>query len=280
MRGEVGAVETVKDRLWIWGHEAGSHNGAFGVPHGSRTTPAEGAHYLAVPNLVMVTFRGKPEPPLELHARALMPLKRVVWSIIGDSSSTRHDRATDLEEVIALSAQFPNIVGAIMDDFFHAPDARGVVSRVGPDDLAHFHSRLHAAPRPLDLWVVVYTHDLGLPIAQHLEHCDAVTFWTWHAQELRDLADNFAALEALAPKHRKVLGCYMWDYGAHKPMPVDLMEHQCRQGLRWLEEGRVQGIIFLASCICDLGFDAVAWTRAWIAEVGDRPCGPRTRISP
>jgi hypothetical protein len=272
-------METVKDRLWIWGHEAGSHNGAFGVRGPSRMTPAEAAYYLALPNLVMVTFAGKPEPPLDPHARALMPLKRLVWSIIGDSSSTRHDRATDLEEVIALSARFPNIVGAIMDDFFHAPDARGTVSRVGLDDLASFHSRLHAAPRSLDLWVVVYTHDLALPIAPHLEHCDVITFWTWRAEELRNLADNFAALEALGPKHSKVLGCYMWDYGARRPMPVDFMEHQCRQGLRWLEEGRVQGIIFLASCICDLGLDAVEWARAWIAEVGDRPLREKRQAS-
>jgi hypothetical protein len=262
---------TVKERLWIWGHEARSHNGAFGVQGPSRMTPAEAAYYLGVPNVVMVTFAGKPEPPLDLHARALLPLKRVVWSIIGDSSSKRNDRATDLEEVIALSAQYHNIEGAIMDDFFHPLNARGAVSRVGVDDLAYFHSRLHSAPRPLDLWVVVYTHNLGLPIAQHLEHCDVITFWTWRAEDLRDLAGNLATLEALAPRNRKILGCYMWDYGAHKPMPVESMDHQCRQGLRWLEEGRIEGIIFLASCICDLGFDAVEWTRAWIGEVGDRP---------
>jgi len=65
------------------------------------------------------------------------------------------------------------------------------------------------------------------------------------------------------------MGCYMWDYGTHKPMPVDAMHLQVEQGLRWLEAGRIQGIIFLASCICDLNLEAVEWTRRWIQTVGD-----------
>ena len=75
--------------------------------------------------------------------------------------------------------------------------------------------------------------------------------------------------EELAPKAGKVLGCYMWDYGEHHPMPVDRMAMQCELGLRWLREGRIEGMIFLASCICDLNIEAVEWTRNWIAKVGE-----------
>jgi hypothetical protein len=59
----------------------------------------------------------------------------------------------------------------------------------------------------------------------------------------------------------------MWDYGNKKPMPLDLMKHQCEIGLRWLEEGRIEGMVFLASCICDLDLEAVEWTRGWIEEI-------------
>jgi len=44
----------------------------------------------------------------------------------------------------------------------------------------------------------------------------------------------------------------------------------CEVGLRWLREGRIEGMIFLASCICDLGLKTVEWTRRWITEVGDQ----------
>ena len=60
----------------------------------------------------------------------------------------------------------------------------------------------------------------------------------------------------------------MYNYGEKKPMEVAQMEHQCALGLRWLKEGKIEGIIFLASCICDLKLPAVEWTRDWIARVG------------
>jgi hypothetical protein len=76
-------------------------------------------------------------------------------------------------------------------------------------------------------------------------------------------------LDAVAGPKRKVLGLYMWDYGTHRPMPIAAMGHQCEIGLSWLKEGRVEGLIFLASCICDLNLQAVEWSRRWIARHGD-----------
>jgi hypothetical protein len=54
-------------------------------------------------------------------------------------------------------------------------------------------------------------------------------------------------------------------------MAVEMMRHQCELGLRWLREGQIEGMIFLASCICDLELEAVEWTRSWIARVGAEP---------
>ena len=62
----------------------------------------------------------------------------------------------------------------------------------------------------------------------------------------------------------------MYDYGDKKPMPVSLMEKQCHLGLRWLQEGRIEGMIFLASCICDVGLEAVEWTRQWIQKLEEK----------
>ncbi|MEA4888580.1 MAG: hypothetical protein VB070_03845 [Clostridiaceae bacterium] len=35
-----------------------------------------------------------------------------------------------------------------------------------------------------------------------------------------------------------------------------------------MKSGKIEGVIFCANCIADLGLDAVAWTRRWIKEVG------------
>jgi len=266
-------MHSIRDHLWLWGHEAGSHNGRFGIPGSSSITPTEAARYMGIPNLIMVAFGGRPEPPFAQHALPMRSLARVVWSIVGDSSSTRNDDSPDMEEVIALAAEFPNVTGAMMDDFFHKPNEHGAVARYSAQQVAGFRQRLHGAPRPLDLWVVLYAHDLDLPIGDHLGQADVVSFWTWKSEDLGHLPGNFARAEALAPGARKVVGCYMWDYGASQPMPVERMAYQCETGLQWLKEGRIEGMIFLASCICDLGLEAVEWARRWIADVGGQPLG-------
>jgi hypothetical protein len=61
----------------------------------------------------------------------------------------------------------------------------------------------------------------------------------------------------------------MWDYGRKSPMPLDVLRDLYGLGLDWLRQGRIEGMIFLASCICDLELEAVEWTREWIAKIGD-----------
>jgi hypothetical protein len=63
-------------------------------------------------------------------------------------------------------------------------------------------------------------------------------------------------------------GCYLFDYGNNRPMPVERMKLQCELGLKWLREGKIEGMIFLASNVCDMKLPAVEWTREWIRNVG------------
>jgi hypothetical protein len=260
---------TVRDRLWLWGHREGSHNGLYNLPGDSRMTPAEAAFYLGIPNVIMVCFGGQPQPPFEQYAKSLRPFKRLVWSVVGDASSTRNDEASDLEAVLSLAENYDNVTGGILDDFFYNEPRDGKLSRYDLPDLNRFRERLHAAPRPLDLWVVLYDQLLDLPVQEYLAACDGVTFWTWTADQLEHLETNFARAETLIGDKRKMLGCYLWDFGRDRAMPLELMQFQCETGLRWLREGRIDGMIFLASCICDLEIEVVEWTRDWIACVGE-----------
>lgn len=260
----------IKDKFWIWGHEANSHYNEYNITTPSRMTPAEAAFYMSTPNLVMVRYNWKPRPPYDQYAQALSPLNRVVWSIMG-AVSQEYGGAESSDEVNIvrdLAARFPNISGVIMDDFFHPPDKDGNIGAFTPAQLEQIKKRLATCGRKLDLWVVLYSNQLDLPFARHIEQCDVLTFWTWRAEELDSLEQNFEHIEKTYPSLRKLLGCYMYDYGDKRKIPLPLMEKQCRLGLRWLKEGRIDGIIFLASCICDLGLEAIEWTRAWIDNVG------------
>ena len=74
-------------RLWLWGHQAGSHTTApdlFGIDGKSCVSPAEAARYLAIPNVIMVRFAGLPAPPYDTHALAL---NTVDW-VLCPSSAT------------------------------------------------------------------------------------------------------------------------------------------------------------------------------------------------
>jgi hypothetical protein len=232
-------------------------------------TPAEGATWLGVPNVIMVRYHGKPTPPYQECMEPLRPFPSVVWSIVGAGGETSDE---ERKHVLDILRGYPNIRGVIMDDFFKS-DGKGSLSLT---QLADVRRGIEQVGRPLELWVVLYAHQLDVPVGPHLQMCDTVTFWTWKQEQLDQLEENFATVERLAPRCGKVLGCYMWDFGNSKPMSVERMRRQCELGVRWLREGRIKGMIFLASCICDLGLETVEWTRRWIAEC-DTARGAQTR---
>ena len=75
-------MTAVRDSLWIWGHEAGSQSaenceGQWGPIGPSRVTPAEAAHYMGIPNCIMVVYRNRPAPPFDQEALALDVIKAV-----------------------------------------------------------------------------------------------------------------------------------------------------------------------------------------------------------
>jgi hypothetical protein len=265
--GENDGMTRVYDRLWLWGHDAGSHNNLWNLPTESRITPVEAAFYMRIPNVIMVRYRRESMPPTVQYSVPFRALDQVVWSVVGAGGVHLHE---DVDRVLELTGSLPNLTGVMMDDFFRRGETVEDVGVLSLMELRRLRERLSAAERPMHLWVVLYDHQLNLPVQEYLELCDKVTFWTWEAQNLTKLEENFAATEKLIPRScGKVLGCYMWDYGGKTPMPVESMERQCQLGFRWLKEGRIEGMIFLASCICDLDIPAVEWTRGWIAEAGD-----------
>ena len=180
------------------------------------------------------------------------------------------DREVPLDKAAAeASSTYPNFdpQSVLRAD---APDARPAAAALSPDQLRAVRQRLQIGQRRLDLGVTLYTHQLSPRILPHLDLCDVVSLWTWNARDVRDLEANFAKFRQLAPSQRVLLGCYMWDFGMQRPMPLELMQQQTKLGLEWLRAGQVDGLIFLATNICDLQLETVEWTRKWIAEVGDQ----------
>jgi len=262
---------TVRDRLWVFACPVNND-----YPHLRRRslmTPAESAFFFGIPNILIIQVRPRPgeeewfrpfEPPFDQYAIALRPLNRVVWSVVGGGGITEE---WERKQVLEMAKRIANFVGVFMDDFFH-PDEKQVAS-LAVDDLRNLQTVLKGQGKKLDLFVTLYTHQLDLPVGDYLSLIDVITLWTWKPADLVNLEANFKKLEQVAPRSRKMLGCYVVDYDNRTSTPIPAMQHQCELGLRWLKEKRIEGIIFLGNSVMDLGYEAVDWTRDWIERVAE-----------
>jgi len=250
----------MKEKLWLWGQMEGIQNGRWGLPGNSSIRPADACEYMGIENLFMVREFGKPEFPYEPYAESLKPLRKVVWSLVGAGGTFEEG---ELDRIVRLKKNYGNVTGAVLDDFFIREEGeKGVFSPAGVSDI---RETLHS--HNMELWVVLYQHQMDWQIAPYLSECDLITFWTWKSEELHSIEENFRRLQNIVPDARKMLGCYMWDYGNSKPMPAGLMEKQSLFGLQLLKEGDIEGMIFLSTCICDLGLETVEWSRGFIKKM-------------
>ncbi|NLW50796.1 MAG: hypothetical protein GXY85_08135 [Candidatus Brocadiaceae bacterium] len=261
----------LREKLWLWGQDAGTHHAYHGnewkLPGVNRMGPAESARDLGLVNCCRVVMSNRPLPPFDAESEKLKDLHRVVWSIVGDGSSVRNNAgATDLEEVIRQARLFPNVCGGIFDDFF----VDNAQPRVSLDQLKETKRRLaDNEVRPLDLWVVYYQRQLAQDYRAYLDVCDVITLWTWRGSDLPKIDENVAKLCRITPGKRRLAGCYLWNYGESRPMTAGQMEYQCARYLDGIRSGDLDGIVFCASTLTDIGLESVEWLRGWIREVGD-----------
>lgn len=111
---------TLRDRLWMWGHDAGSLNHAWGLDEygGGKILPADALEFMGIPNVCMVPFTGTPTP--EQYTEYAKPfhrpsVKRFTWSFIhGNANMADKIR----HSLYAIASEYPNLVGLDMDDFF------------------------------------------------------------------------------------------------------------------------------------------------------------------
>lgn len=183
----------------------------------------------------------------------------------------KDDQCLDLKNcTIQATSHYPGFEAEnALDD--EACQRLSVPGTMSIEQLQKIRKRLTMNRRKLDLGMTLYTYQLQKRIAPYLECFDIVSLWTWKPDDIALLEENLVKLETFAPGKRILLGLYMWDFNAGRPMPLNLMKQQCELALKWLLEGRIEGMIFLATNIVNLNLEAVNWSRTWIAEVGNQP---------
>jgi len=307
-------ASTVRDHLWLFAVPADGprlyYEGA-GYRGGSRMTPAEGAFWLGVPNLMFITQPWNQPPAMsrektwksmttkEQYAISFEPLKRVQWAAVGSSGL---GGLAEVPDIVTLAKKYPNHTGIYLDDFVKDPVKQPDGRKVGKpamteDELKSMREQLKQVGRPMEVWTTIYSReidpknrdfrDCNPPLGESLKHFDVLVFWTMNNKELKDLEKNLALLEAMKPKSCRIaLGIYLWDYPGideakkddptykiGRPVPLDLMEHQCGLGLKWLKEGRVSELVILGLAGIDQGIPSAPWMRDWIRKHGDEKLG-------
>jgi hypothetical protein len=166
--------------------------------------------------------------------------------------------------MLEVAKTHPNIVAGVADDFMN--DARMAVYT--PEIIQGYKERLHnEIGRKLDFWAVIYAHELADRVKPFLDVFDVITFWNWYSDSLLNLDENLEKLRRLTGEDKPILaGCYMWDYGNHRPMPMELMKLQLNKYLEWYKEGKINGVILCSNCIADLGLETVAYTKEWLSQ--------------
>ncbi len=268
----------LKDNLWLWGQDAGSHHACranknyWKLPGENKMGPVEGAKYLGINNMCRVVMGNKPEKPFDSESKKLIGMDQVVWSAVGDKSSLRNENdESDLEEVLRQAEKFTNITGAILDDFFVDPQHNdGKVARHSLENIRKIRDSLQNFPqRSLDLWVVWYQGQYDMNVDEYLKLFDVITCWFMDGN-LEMLDESIEKIIQKTPGKRRLAGCYMWNYGQGKAFSIDEMKFQCDKYYSWILKGYIEGIIFCSNCCADLGLEAVEWTREWIKETGNK----------
>ncbi len=178
---------------------------------------------------------------------------------------------SDIDEVLRQAEKYPNITGAIFDDFFIAPENDGgKVARHSVANVKTIRDRLHQFPlRKLYLWVVWYKKQLDHPVEEYTELFDVITFWNMRAPaEIEEIDGDFAKLVDKTAGKSRMTGCYMWNYGEGKPLSIQEIKAEVEKYYGWIKDGLSAGIIFCSNCCADLGLAAAEWVREWIKEVG------------
>ncbi|MBR4676149.1 MAG: hypothetical protein IKP00_16950 [Victivallales bacterium] len=265
------------DKYWLFGvraHQDDPLLNALGHRerrNGSRITPAEGAFMLGVPNIIMVTSEtGEPVPFTNdacQYCESFRPLKRVMWSSCG-SSGWRNGNEEDF--ICELSRKYDNICGTYLDDFFarfgakpqeHTEELLGCIRGI--------RKTLSHAARPMPIWVTAYMHGMDEVAQSVLDEIDGLVVWTWRSEELPLLPERLQQLEQRCPRHKKLLGIYMFDFTKREAVDMELMKFQCDFGLEMLEAGRVDGLVFEANSVMGVGLPTEAYLREWIARTCD-----------
>lgn len=269
-------MATVREKLWLFGVRPHQDDIWFNPPSNnkdrwylrSRITPAEGAFMLDIPNMLMINCDGEPTPFSENaygYAESFCRMDKVLWGSTGSGGFRVGNEEAFIRE---LSRRYPNICGAFMDDFVSKfkRSKTEEAKRAALEEIRRIRSELDKAERKMELAATWYMNEMETLNPEAVACLDTLMLCTWNADEIPLMSDRFERIAHNYPDHKKLVNIYIYDFPNRRPVPVPLMEHQCETALKWLREGRIDGIVIEANSVMGVGFESELWLRKWIKK--------------
>ena len=264
---------TLRDRLWMWGHDSGVYDGPKGgykIPLSAPISMADGIKYMGIPNVCVIRHGVGNEE----YNQQFKDVKRIAWTL---SMGSNKSYQTLKNYVFGLRDTTPNLTGYYLDDFFRFGDKPGfdrnsetvpAPAALSVDELKQLHDETLAYKRRLDLAIVLYTHLLCPAIKPYMKHTDTVSLWIWSGSDIQKIEENFKKYRSLVPDKPTLLGIYMWDFGGCKELSTAFMAKQLDYAYTLYRQGQIEGMIFHCTPLCNKNLAAVEYAKKWIAEHG------------
>ena len=223
----------LNDYVWVWGGPTAQWGGSM-----DDDSLLQGGQYFGARNVLYVYG-----PHSDTMLSLLNPFDRVVCQIgsnCRNPEAVPPDTVAEAEQLSALSLRFPNVVGAVVDDFDTGAE------KFPATKMAALHTALRSRNPSLKLHVVTYTERRHDGYEDLLPYIDVVTMWVWKQCDIAVLDASLKAIRGEFPGKAVYMGVFLHDYGeTDAAQPVERLNYQFDRGRAYLAEGLLDGIIIL-----------------------------------
>jgi len=255
----------LRDNFWIWGHPKNSCQEACRTTCEMPVTPAESARYFGVPNVFYVPWGH--DMDMAVYGKDMKGIGKtgLAFDIWGKPGSDA------IEETFKLVPLLKNLNRLVFDDFFndempHIP----TWSQLTIPKFLKIRDRIHAAG--LEIWVVLYQHQLEMDIYEYLNLFDGVSFWFWSEPAIHEYHKYSKLFVDKTPGKRRLIGCYLYDFGRMRQASPELVRYQLDNNKKLMEQGEIEGVILHNNNFGGMGFSAYEEAKKWVDEHGDGVC--------
>ena len=225
------------DKLWLWGGPTPYWGG--NMADDALVTAAD---YFKTENGVYV-YGATNEKTLQLHSGFKKLICQVNSNCRTPGAQEGSTDAENAERLSKLSLQFPNITGAVCDDF-------GVkyLHIVPPEPITEIRRGLKKYNENLKLYCVVYAHELAQnkDFSLVVDQIDVVNFWLWHMEDILEYDKYIEMCQKTFPGKPILQGIFLHEYGTSDAgqMP-ELLIYQLERCRKYLAEGVLEGVVLL-----------------------------------